>query len=257
MVKEKRSGKSRAGSPRAGRRRPQTKRYWLYGRHAVRAALANEARRVHRVYCLDPGELDLSWVAVEKVDADSLEATLPPGAVHQGIAAEVSPLAEVDLADIAAGGDNGENIRLVILDQVSDPRNVGAILRSAAAFGIAAIVLPQRHSPPESGALAKAASGALEKVPLIRVGNLARALEQLKEAGFWCYGLDAGAELELGKVEIAPKAALILGGEGQGLRRLTLEHCDHVMRVAMAPGNESLNVSAAAAITLHAVFASA
>lgn len=258
MVKGKRSGKPRESAARAARRNPHTgRRYWLYGRHAVTAALANEARRVHRVRCLEQDELDLSWVAVEVSNTDSLEDILPPGAVHQGIAAEVSPLADVDLTDFLRAGSDQESTRLVILDQVNDPRNVGAILRTAAAFGIAAIVMPQRHSPPESGALAKAASGALEKVPLIRVGNLARALEQLKDAGFWCYGLDAGAEQELSQVELAAKAAVILGGEGQGLRRLTREHCDIVLRLPMASGNESLNVSAAAAITLYTAFTAA
>jgi 23S rRNA (guanosine2251-2'-O)-methyltransferase len=262
MVKEKRTGKGRESGARPARRKGRTgtrggRRYWLYGRHAVAAALANEARRVHRVRLVEPDELALSWVAVEVSDTDSLEALLPVGAVHQGIAAEVSPLADLDLADFIAAESGAQSTRLVILDQVSDPRNVGAIMRTAAAFGVAAIVLPQRHSPPESGALAKAASGALEKVPLIRVANLARALEQLKAAGFWCYGLDADAERELAEVELAPKAALILGGEGHGLRRLTREHCDVVLRVAMAPGSESLNVAATAAITLHAAFASA
>ncbi|MDP6816354.1 MAG: RNA methyltransferase, partial [Alphaproteobacteria bacterium] len=164
-------------------------------------------------------------------------------------AAQVAPLPERALADL--GADDGGPV--LVLDRVSDPRNVGAIMRSAAAFGVRGLVLQDRHAPAESGALAKAASGALETVPLVRVNNLARALDQLADLGFWRYGLAAGAGQPLPAADLSGKVALVLGAEGSGLRRLTAQHCDHLVHLPMAPGMASLNVSAAAAIALFLV----
>jgi len=189
--------------------------------------------------------------APEVMPREALERLLPRGAVHQGIAAQVDALEESDIDDIIRATESSESARIVVLDQVTDPHNVGAIIRSAAAFGAAAVVLPERNSPPLTGTLAKAASGAVERVPLVRVVNLVRALAQLKQAGYWCIGLDAAAPKSLHEADLTGKIALILGAEGEGLRRLTREHCDLMVRIPIAASVESLNVSNAAAVALY------
>ena len=230
-------------------------RFWIYGLHAVAAALANPERRVQRV--LATPELlgrGLPWLdagTVTETSRAEIERRLPPGAVHQGVAAEADPLPELDLEDVCRATADAASAAVVVLDMVSDPQNVGAVLRSAAAFGAAALVLPEHGAPEATGALAKAASGALETVPLVRVVNLRRGLDILKEAGFWCVGLAGDAEAVLGRTELPPRAALVLGAEASGMRRLTREACDLLVRIPIAPAVESLNVSAAAAITLH------
>ncbi len=216
--------------------------YWLYGRHAVAAAVANPQRRVMTLLTT-PGEpLD----GADIVSAEALAGQLPRDAVHQGFAALVEPLPVAELAPVL-----GAQAPLVALDRVSDPRNVGAVLRSAAAFGAAAVIVPRRHAPAESGAMAKAASGALERLPLVRVTNLARALGQIAEAGFWVLGLDADAERSLAEAAPPKRSALVLGAEGAGLRRLTAEACDELARLPIGGAVESLNVSAAAAAALY------
>jgi 23S rRNA (guanosine2251-2'-O)-methyltransferase len=179
-----------------------------------------------------------------------LDAILPPGSVHQGLAILVSPLAPRGLDDVlyalAAGPATA-----VVLDHVTDPRNVGAALRAAAAFGADFVIVTERHAPDESAALAKAASGALDSVPLVRVVNLARALETLKEEAFVCVGLDGDADLPISAVDLVGRVALVLGAEGSGLRRLTRERCDRLVRIPQGKAVESLNVASAAAIALY------
>jgi 23S rRNA (guanosine2251-2'-O)-methyltransferase len=189
-------------------------------------------------------------VPVTLADVADLGRLVPADAPHQGVVIEVEPLEDVWLDEIVAGA--GERAVLLVLDQVTDPHNVGAILRSAAAFGAVAIITQDRHSPAESGALAKAASGALETMPWVRTVNLARALEEIAEADFWRIGLTGDADTEL-KEALGPKrVALVLGAEGPGLRQNTREHCDALARLPITSAVESLNVSNAAAVALYA-----
>jgi 23S rRNA (guanosine2251-2'-O)-methyltransferase len=189
-------------------------------------------------------------VPVTLADVADLGRLVPGDAPHQGVVIEVEPLDDVWLDDVLANAP--DTAVLLVLDQVTDPHNVGAILRSAAAFGAIAIVTQDRHSPPESGALAKAASGTLETVPWIRTVNLARALGDIAEAGFWRIGLTGDTEMEL-KNALGPKrVALVLGAEGPGLRPNTREHCDALARLPISSAVESLNVSNAAAVALYA-----
>jgi len=245
---------------------------WLYGAHPVLAALANPARPCRRlllsaeaarrhgaaVAVARPGDTPVPETATPQKFAE----TLPDGAVHQGLAMLTAPLAEAALADILANAPGSENAAgaprrrlIVVLDQVTDPHNVGAILRSAAAFGAEAVLAPSRHAAPESGALAKAASGALEHVTYARVGNLARCLEDLKAAGFWCLGLAGDAEKTLAEADPGGPLALVLGAEGDGLRRLTRESCDILARLPTREPISALNVSTAAAVALYQLLA--
>src|SRR5688500_6694034 len=189
-------------------------------------------------------------VPVTFADVADLGRLVPHDAPHQGVVIEAEPLAAVWLGDII--GDAPERALLLVLDQVTDPHNVGAILRSAAAFGAIGIVTQDRHSPPESGALAKAASGALERVPWARVVNLARALEEIGQADFWRIGLAGDAGMELKEALGPPRVALVLGAEGPGLRPNTREHCDALARLPISDAVDSLNVSNAAAVALYA-----
>lgn len=224
--------------------------YWLYGHHAVAAALANPRREVRRVLATKQAQTALAVTAKVKpqpADASAIDKLLPKDAVHQGIAAEVLPLAPPALEEVLGGKP------LLMLDQVTDPHNVGAILRSAAAFGAGAVIVQDRHSPPEGGVMAKAASGALEVVPLVPVTNLSQALQQVKEAGYWCAGLDGDAPLPIHQAKLGPKTVLVLGAEGRGLRRLVGEHCDLLVKIPISGQMESLNVSNAAAVALYAL----
>jgi 23S rRNA (guanosine2251-2'-O)-methyltransferase len=172
--------------------------------------------------------------------------------VHQGWAIEVAPLDPADLDDVLrAESGKPERSIIIVLDQVSDPHNVGAVLRSAAAFGAAAVIVAEHGTPPVTGTLAKAASGALDCVKLVRIVNLARALDQLKEAGYWCCGLDESAGASLAALDLGARVVLVLGAEGGGLRRLVRERCDYLARLPTRPALPSLNVSNAAAIALY------
>lgn len=225
-------------------------RFW--GRHAVEAALENPARIKKRLLATREAvaRLDLPKdLQVDYADVADLGRLVPSDTPHQGLVLEVEPLPQIWLDEVL--GDTSQK-PLLVLDQVTDPHNVGAIMRSAAAFDALAIITQDRHAPPESGALAKAASGALERVPWIRVVNLARALEQVAEAGFWRIGLTGHATKPLATVLGHTRPALVLGAEGEGLRHNTQAHCDELARLPISSAVESLNVSNAAAIALYA-----
>lgn len=226
-------------------------RFW--GKHAVSAALDNPDRKVLRAWATREASEFMQFpkeVQVTLAEAPDLGRLVPSDAPHQGIVIEVEPLEDAWLDDVLA--EAPDRAVLLVLDQVTDPHNVGAILRSAAAFGAVGIVTQDRHSPPEGGALAKAASGALERVPWVRVVNLARALEQIGEAGFWRIGLAGEAEADLKSALGPPRVALVLGAEGAGMRQNTREHCDALARLPITDSIESLNVSNAAAVALYA-----
>jgi 23S rRNA (guanosine2251-2'-O)-methyltransferase len=225
----------------------------LWGRHAVAAALDNPERKVLRAWATREAAGFMQFpqdVPVTLAEAPDLGRLVPHDAPHQGVVIEVEPLEEVWLDELLTGAP--ERAVLLVLDQVTDPHNVGAILRSSAAFGAVGIVTQDRHSPPESGALAKAASGALERMPWARVVNLARSLEEISEAGFWRIGLTGDAEMDLKDALGPPRVALVLGAEGPGLRPNTREHCDALARLPISDAVESLNVSNAAAVALYA-----
>ncbi len=229
---------------------------FLYGFHAVIAALQNPARRPQRLLLTRTAEAELAAQGLslggslplqpEFLGGEEISALLPPGAVHQGIALKVSPLPDLALDEACEGAT-----RVVVLDQVTDPHNFGAILRSAAVFGAGALVATERHSPPLTGVLAKAASGGLERVKIAKVTNLVRALDELKDLGFEVIGLDGEGEVSLPEFRTGPKVALVLGAEGAGLRRLTREHCDILARLPASGEMKSLNVSNAAAVALY------
>ena len=237
-----------------GKRRGRESRsaVWLYGRHAVAAALANPARGRVRFLAENEAAAAFADHAPEIVERAALQQILPEGAVHQGLALLAEPLPRAGIDSLLTAAEGRRRAAVVVLDRVQDPQNAGAVLRSAAALGALGMVIPDRHAPPETGALAKAASGALERVPVIRVANLARALSAMKAGGFWCVGFDADSETELSRDALPDRCALVLGAEGGGLRRLTSETCDLLLRIPMARGTASLNVSAAAAIALYA-----
>lgn len=226
--------------------------FWIYGQHAVHHAIANPRRKVLRVLSTErraPAE-----VKAEVVKPAQLRRLLGDSAAHQGLAAEVIRLEHDEEAVLDSAAALGG--RAVALDQVTDPRNVGAVLRSAWAFGAAALLAPERGSPPEGGALAKAACGGLEHVPYLRVGNLARAIDLLRERGILLVGLaeDAETQLEPLAAKMAKQpVAIVAGAEGKGLRRLTRERCDVLARISSRQDTASLNVSNACAIALHAL----
>lgn len=223
----------------------------IYGKHAARAALANPMRTIKRVVATKAVAAELKDVAqLQVVDGQKIDNMLPGDAVHQGIALECTPLTQPSLQEWL---DKDIHKPVILLDQVSDPHNVGAILRSAAAFDVGAVITLERNAAQESGVMAKAASGALETIPLISVGNLVQAIELLKKAGYWSYGLDGTAKENAHQMKFEAKTALVLGAEGKGLRRLTADHCDFLIKIPMSPNMESLNVSNAAAITMYEI----
>ena len=234
--------------------RPQTASDdWIWGWHAVEAALANP-RRGEPLHLLATPERTKQIqakfgqiAALETVDNHAVGQKLPQAAVHQGVAMRPAPLEDVDLGEFEAR----PGAVILMLDQVTDPQNVGAILRSAAAFGVTGVVLQDRHAPKLSGALAKAAAGAVDQVRVARVVNLSRALEELSNGGWRAVGLDGEAKLGLHEVLDGSATVLVLGSEGDGIRRLVTEHCDELAKIPMPGGFESLNVSAAAAISLY------
>lgn len=262
-----RSGKNSASSSGSssdrisGKKSENKGQLWLFGKHAVLAALKNPARVIKRLlvtkrgadqYLAEFSEINQNSrpLTPEIVPPDMLEKILPTDCVHQGIALQTSPLPETDLGEACRINPDEPHL-LLILDQVTDPQNVGAIIRSAAAFGARAIISTDRHSPPESGSLAKSASGALEILPWVRVTNLGRALDQLAEMGYWRLGLDGTAETSIRQADFGQNIALVMGAEGRGLRKGTQSHCDALIKLPIQPHVESLNVSVAAAIALY------
>jgi 23S rRNA (guanosine2251-2'-O)-methyltransferase len=230
---------------------------WLHGLHAVAAALANPRRGAKRLLLTEDAETSLAgrlpkpWrIPAERADRGRFATFLPEDAVHQGAALLVEPLPPVPIEEAIARRTGP----VLLLDQVTDPRNVGAILRSAAAFGAACVVMQDRHAPPETGALARAASGALEIVPVVREVNLSRAIVALQRAGFWVLGLAGEARRTLAEATPADRrVALVLGAEEGGIRRLQRETCDELVRLPISPEMESLNVAAAAAVALYEI----
>src|SRR6516162_6522920 len=225
----------------------------LYGWHTVTAALNNPARRIRRLLATENAVRRLAEngvklpLAPELVRPDAIAAQLTPDAVHQGLLAEADPLPAPAIEELPADGI------VLVLDQITDPHNVGAILRTAAAFAVDAIVTTARHSPEATGVLAKSASGALEYVPIVTVQNLARALETLRERGYLLVGLDSTGDADLGDAALRSPLALVLGAEGKGLRQLTRTTCDQVARLDLPGRIKSLNVSNAAALALYVV----
>ncbi|WP_455176761.1 23S rRNA (guanosine(2251)-2'-O)-methyltransferase RlmB [Azospirillum melinis] len=248
-----------------GGRGPAARGVLLYGLHPVAAALTNPERRIHRLLVTDSGRAALEpAIAAARAqglqrpeaspaDRMELDRMLPAGAVHQGVVIDASPLPDLGIEDVCNELAGETSAIIVALDQVTDPHNVGAILRSAAAFGARAVVVTERHAPETTGVLAKSASGALEAVPLIRVTNLARALTDLQQNGFWSVGLAESGPSTLAKLNLTGKTVLVMGAEGSGLRRLTMERCDAIARLPTGGPVGSLNVSNAAAVALYEV----
>lgn len=256
---KKRALRGRAGRMRGGRGsgRASTGQVRLWGRHAVEAALLNPDRNHRKLWATREGVASLDGelpegFPVEYADVADLGRLVARDAPHQGLVLECAALEDVHLSEILSEADGKP---IVILDQVTDPHNIGAILRSAAAFDAAAIVTQDRHAPPESGVVAKSASGALEIVPWVRVVNLARALEELAEAGYWRIGMTGDTDTTLAEALPQGPVALVLGAEGEGMRQNIGAHCDALARLPISKKIESLNVSNAAAIALYAIAA--
>jgi len=223
---------------------------WIWGVHASLAAIANPARRIDRIVATRNAAARLpAGVDAQILDPDAIDGMLPPGAVHQGLAVRASPLEPLELEAACAPAD-GRSV--LILDGVTDPQNVGAAFRSAAAFGARAVVLQDRKSPPLTGTLAKAAAGAVELVSYVRVINISRTMESLRGWGYLTIALEGETELTLADALADPRpAALVVGAEGKGLRPGVAEVCEKRARIPIAPAMESLNVSVAAAIALY------
>jgi len=240
-------------SRRSGGRPEAAADDWIWGWHAVEAALANPLRGPAELILATPERIKQVEArfgrlpALQQADNQQIAQRLPQGSVHQGIAVKGAVLEDVALRDFGAQ----PGAVLLMLDQVTDPQNVGAMLRSAAAFGAAGMVLQDRHAPRFTGALAKAAAGAVDKIPVARVVNLSRALDELTTAGWRAVGLSGEAERTLDEVLDGSPTVLVMGSEGEGLRRLVADHCDELARIPMPGGFESLNVSAAAAVALY------
>jgi len=243
--KRKTSGKSGAG-------------LWLFGLHAVEMALANPNRRIDRLLATPEAAQKLSnknltraqLSYLEPADRSAIDEAVGPDKVHQGVAVKVQPLPDMDTHDSLEGLSSDEPALIVALDHVTDPHNVGAVLRSASAFGARALLTTKHNAPDETGVLAKSASGALESVPIVRVTNLGRSIKDYQDAGFWVVGLDASGNDEIDKMEMPSRCVLVLGAEGEGLRPGVRSACDFMARLPMTGPMESLNVSNAAAVSM-------
>lgn len=232
----------------------KNKGLWLYGVHPVTAALQNPNRKIKEIWAVKSALETIkipTHIPVKIVAREQIDSLVGQGAVHQGVVAKCEPLPNVAVEDIVRHLKNEEKALFVILDQVFDPHNVGAILRSSTAFGVSAVIVPDANAPEETGVLAKSASGALEVMPLIRVSNLVRTMDYLKKQGFWCVGMDGYAEKSIGEDKMPAKCVIVMGSEGDGMRRLTAENCDYTVKLPMSGAVESLNVSNACAIALY------
>lgn len=254
--RNKRALRGRAGRMEGGRGSGRSAKgvVRLWGRHAVEAALNNPLRSFRKLWATREGVASLNGelpadFPLEYAQAADLGRLVARDAPHQGLVLECDALDDVFLEDVLDGGSARP---LVVLDQVTDPHNVGAILRSAAAFDARAVITQDRHAPPESGVVAKSASGALETVPWVRVVNLARALEEIAKAGYWRIGLAGDGELPLSRALPVGAVALVVGAEGEGLRHNIIQHCDAMAHLPISDAMESLNVSNAVAIALYA-----
>jgi len=261
MTKRKTENRSSRGKNPHSRRRPQSRgqkrakpgdQFWIYGTHAVHAALLNPARQKQTLLATKSAAETLppNSPKPEITAPADIERRLPPGSIHQGIALLTAPLAEDSLETLSPVTDRDV---VVVLDQVTDPQNIGAILRSCAAFGAKALIMQERHSPPLSGVVAKAATGALEHIATHHVTNISRALDTLADLGYERLGLAEGGNLSLPDYQRSGPVALVLGAEGSGLRRLTKEHCDQLISLPTSEIQSSLNVSNAAAVALYAL----
>ena len=239
-------------------RRP-SEELWIYGHHAVAAVLSNPQRKIMRLIAtpeaaakLNKDKLVQRQMIAHMKNAERAEIDTIVGAekVHQGIAILTRPI-KYELSEIITKVSINPEACVIALDQITDPHNIGAVLRSAATFRCCAVIAPNRHAPDETGAMAKAASGALDKVPYVKAVNLVRALKELKEAGFWVVGLSLGEPKQLSDIRLRGRIVLVLGAEGKGLRRLVSENCDYVASLPISSDMESLNVSNAAAIAMY------
>ncbi len=238
---------------------------WLYGRHAVIAALQNPKRNCHRLMVTQDfikshgEELNTALHATDRrrpdpeiQDRRTLEDMLQ-GSVHQGIALQADPLPRQALEDLLPDLSEETSALVIALDQATDPQNIGAVLRSAAAFGASAVIMPDKNAPETTATMAKTACGALERIPFIRVTNLSRALDALKDEGFWSVGMDGYADDLISNVDMTGKTVLVMGSEGTGIRRLTKEKCDFLAKIPISQAVESLNLSNATAVALYEV----
>ena len=227
----------------------------IYGRHAVLSALKNPKRHIKKLLIAAENRAEIekisSQIPYTIVDKKEFLRILPEDAVHQGFALYCNRLETYDIENLIAMADKKERCHILILDQVTDPQNIGAIIRSCAAFETLGLVVQDKNSPLESGAMDKATAGTIEFVPIARVTNLSRAIEKLKDAGFWVMGMDGYAETTIDKINKSGKIAIVMGSEGKGMRRLVQENCDSSVKLPISPNVESLNVSTAAAIALY------
>ena len=232
----------------------------LYGRHPVFAAINNPKRQIFALYCTTENLAELKQAClsahrdinlIKAMDRKEIDKLLSSEAVHQGFVAAVKELESPALEDICRLANQKDNCHLLILDQVTDPQNIGAIIRSCVAFDSLALIVQDKNSPAESGAMAKASAGMIEYLPIVRVTNLSRSIETLKKSGFWVIGMDGYAKTTIDKLDKSGKTAIIMGSEGSGMRRLVEESCDSTVRLPISEKVESLNVATAAAITLY------
>ena len=234
----------------------------LYGRHPVFAAIANSDRQINKIVATADNIEDLKKVCIKNgrsvniinvLERKEIDKMLPSDAVHQGIVAYCNKLEGWTLEDVCSASADKENCHVLILDQVTDPQNVGAIIRSAVAFDTLALIMQDKNSPEENGAMAKASAGMIEHLPIVRVTNLSRAIEKLKDAGFWVVGMDGYAQITIDKMDKNGKIAVVMGSEGKGMRRLVEENCDTTVKLPISPLTESLNVATACAIALYEI----